>query len=60
MFCHIITITSAGASVNVGEQPERVFGTDTETSFDVVTINRQTRTIHCTRVGVGEDRVIPY
>lgn len=58
--CPLITILAAGAPVNEGENPERNFGTDTETSFDVVTINRQTRTIHCTRVGSGEDRVIPY
>lgn len=60
MSCPIITITSAGAPVNTGDQPERIFGTDTETSFDVVTINRKTRTIHCTRIGAGEDRTIPY
>lgn len=58
--CPLITIISAGASVNFGESPEREFGTDTETSFDVVTINRETRTIYCTRVGVGEDREIKY
>ncbi|MBQ8310087.1 MAG: metallophosphoesterase, partial [Clostridia bacterium] len=33
--CPIITIISAGASVNAGESPERTPGTDTETSFDV-------------------------
>lgn len=58
--CPIITIISAGAPVNYGESPERVFQTDTETSFDVVTINRKTRTIYCTRVGAGKDRVISY
>lgn len=58
--CPLITIISAGAPVNIGVAPERTFGTDQETSFDVVTINRKTRTIHCTRVGAGEDRVIPY
>lgn len=58
--CPLITIISAGAQVNAGEMPDRTFGTDTETSFDVVTINRKTRTIYCTRVGAGEDRVIRY
>lgn len=58
--CPLITIISAGAPVNTGEAPERIFDTDTETSFDVVTINRKTRTIYCTRIGAGEDRVIPY
>jgi hypothetical protein len=58
--CPLITIISAGAQVNAGEIPERTFGTDTETSFDVVTINRKTRTIYLTRVGWGEDRVVKY
>lgn len=58
--CPLITIISAGASVNYGEAPERKFGTDTETSFDVVTINRKSRTIYLTRVGAGEDRIVKY
>ena len=60
MTCPIITIISAGASVNIGESPDRKFGTDTETSFDVVTINRNTRTINRVRVGAGKDRTIKY
>lgn len=65
--CPLITIISAGAPVNTvnvvdGETvPVRYpWGTDQETSFDVVTINRTTRTIYCTRVGAGEDREISY
>ena len=58
--CPIITIMAAGAQVNEGEALKRKFGTDTETSFDVVTINRKTRTINCTRVGAGKDRTIKY
>lgn len=58
--CPLITIISAGAQVNDGAIPQRTFGTDTETSFDVVTINRKSRTIYCTRIGAGEDRVIRY
>ena len=58
--CPLITIISAGAQVNAGPIPERVFGTDTETSFDVVTVNRKTRTIYLTRVGQGSDRMINY
>ena len=58
--CPLITITSAGASVNDGEALDRTFYTDTETSFDVVTINRETRTIYLTRVGAGEDRIVKY
>lgn len=64
--CPLITIIAGGATVNEhqmedGEvQPTRTRNTDTETSFDVVTINKATRTIYCTRVGGGSDRVISY
>lgn len=58
--CPQLTIMAAGATLNVTTQPDRVFGTDTETSLDVVTINRATKTIYCTRVGYGNDRVISY
>lgn len=63
MACPIITILSAGATANepyVENAPIRNFGTDTETSFDVVTINRRTRTIYLIRVGAGDDRTIQY
>lgn len=43
-----------------GEAPERSPLTDTETSFDVVTINRKTRVIYLTRVGAGIYRLINY
>ena len=59
----IITILSAGADPNepyVSTSPTRTFGTDTETSFDIVTINKETRTIYLTRVGAGSDRVVKY
>lgn len=61
--CPLITILSAGASANdpyADDAPTRTPGTDTETSFDVVTINRKTRTIYCTRIGAGSDREINY
>lgn len=65
--CPLITIISAGAPVNTvnladGESaPVRYpWGTDQETSFDIVTINRETRTIYCTRVGAGEDREVSF
>ena len=66
MSCPIITIISAGSSANEWDIPEgavspiRTFGTNTETSFDVVTINKNTRKIYCTRVGAGTDREINY
>lgn len=61
--CPLFTILSAGASANEPYKetaPTRTKGTDTETSFDIVTINRKTRTIYCTRVGAGSDRSVIY
>lgn len=61
--CPLLTILSAGASANEPYKdgaPIRTAGTDTETSFDVVTINKATRTIYCTRVGAGSDREVNY
>jgi hypothetical protein len=61
--CPLFTILSAGASANEPYKetaPTRTKGTDTETSFDIVTINRNTRTIYCTRVGAGSDRSVTY
>ena len=66
MKCPIITIIAAGATPNTSYKgtdevvPEREFNTATETSFDVVTINKDTKTIYCTRVGAGESREIQY
>lgn len=57
--CPILTIVSAG-STNEGAALERKKDRDTETSFDVVVINKATRTIYCTRVGAGDDREINY
>lgn len=48
-----ISITSnAPAAENVG--------TDTEHAVDIVTINRNSRTVSLTRLGVGEDRSFSY
>ena len=63
--CPLITIVAAGAAANEWYElaeiaPQRAMQTDTETSFDVVTINRKLRTIYCTRIGAGEDRTIKY
>jgi hypothetical protein len=61
--CPVITILSAGASANAPYKetaPTRTKGTDTETSFDIVTVNKKTRTIYCTRVGAGSDRTVNY
>lgn len=66
MACPIITIIAAGATPSEHHKmeeestPTRTFDTNTETSFDVVTINKATRTISCTRIGAGESREIQY
>lgn len=59
--CPIITIAAGGASANE-DNPNynRPFGTSLETSFDVVTINRASKMIYCTRLGAGSDRAISY
>lgn len=59
--CPIITVAAGGASANEGNPNyNRPFGTSLETSFDVVTINRATKIIYCTRVGAGSDRSVSY
>lgn len=59
--CPIITVTAGGAPSNNDEQIyNRPYGTGLETSFDVVTINRATKMIYCTRVGAGSDRAVSY
>jgi hypothetical protein len=63
MDCPIVTILAAGSTANepyAETAPTRTAGTDTETNFDVVTVNRATRKIYCTRVGAGTDREITY
>ena len=63
MSCPIITILSAGATANdpyAETAPTRTAGTDTETNFDMVVINKTTKTINCVRVGAGEDREFSY
>lgn len=55
----IIIITSAHDDRDTS-LPPRTDGTDQETAFDVVVVNRKTRKIHCVRCGAGDDRVITY
>lgn len=57
--CPLLTILSAGASANEAYKesaPTREDETETETSFDVVIINRASRTIRCIRIGAGDNR----
>lgn len=57
----VITTRCDGAEdVTDADRAARVRGTITEQSFDIFTVNRKTRTIHATKIGAGEDRVIPY
>lgn len=39
---------------------ERVAGTTTEQSFDVITVNKAEKKIYATKIGAGDDRVINY
>ncbi len=55
-----ITITTAGADVRDENKEDRVDGTSSATAIDVVTIDKEKRTIHLTRLGVGEDREVTY
>ena len=58
--CPVLTVTCASNTPYDGTEADRVAGTDQETALDVVTINKETRTINCTRVGAGSDREISY
>ena len=55
-----ITITTAGADVRDESKEERVYNTFTATAIDVVTIDKDTRTIYLNRLGVGQDRQVTY
>ena len=55
----IILITSAKDDRDTS-LPPRTDGTDQETAFDVVVVDRKTRKIYCIRCGAGEDRTITY
>ncbi|MBR3952466.1 MAG: metallophosphoesterase, partial [Oscillospiraceae bacterium] len=62
----IISVTSAGNANSSYEEgfgypvTTRTNGTDTETAFDIVCINKKTKTINTVRVGAGSDRSITY
>lgn len=57
--CPIVVVTTCGGQKLKDAYP-RTYNTSTETSLDVVTINKSTKTIYCTRVGAGYDREISY
>lgn len=58
--CINTTTTGAYWAVRDENAEERVKGTSSEFAVDVVTIDRVARKIYLTRLGAGEDRVIPY
>lgn len=56
-----ITVRCDAAEENdAALKAERVEGTTTEQSFDVVTVNKAVRTISTTKIGAGDDRTINY
>lgn len=58
--CPMITITTAGGDIRDSNAPARLVSTATETAFDVVSIDKANRVIHCTRLGAGSDRQVNY
>ena len=56
---NIIT-TINDSYVRWSDAPERTKGTITEQAFDIVTIDKTTRTVNLTRVGAGSDRNFKY
>lgn len=62
----IVSITSAGNNNSSYEEgfgmsvTTRTLNSDTETAFDIVSINKATKTIYTTRVGAGSDRFTSY
>lgn len=58
--CPNITVTCAADSTYDDTEADRTAGTATETVIDIVSINRATKTIHTTRLGVGSDREVSY
>ena len=58
--CPIVVVTCAADSTYDSTEADRTAGTATETAIDIVSINRATKTIHTTRLGVGSDREVSY
>lgn len=53
-------ILTAHGTMYDTENHKKYDGTKTEISFDVVTVDKKSRTIYITKVGDGEDRVVTY
>jgi predicted MPP superfamily phosphohydrolase len=56
----IVTTTDNCGGESSNSTLERTLGTVTEQAFDVFTIDTANKTIHCTRIGAGEDRTFAY
>lgn len=54
---HGIDMIGTGAD---RQREEMTAGTDTEQSFDVVTVDKKNHKIYCTKIGFGDDREISY
>ncbi len=54
--CPIVSITCAVNTSYDSTEPKRTAGTNTETALDIVTIDKLSKKIYCTRLGVGKDR----
>lgn len=62
-----IKIIASMQTANNGDEPaddgvtySKEYGTENETAYDIITINRTERKIYCTRFGVGLDRKFTY
>lgn len=57
---YILTANAVMYCTSSPSYVQRKDGDKTEILFDVITVNKKTRTIHIVRVGAGEDRIINY
>ncbi len=55
----IITITS-DSNMSSADPETRVYGTDNEHAIDFITVNRKTKLVNLTRLGIGSNRVYSY
>ncbi len=60
MVCPAVSVTTAGGDVRDENSTERIIGTENETAFDIVTVDRAAGKIYMTRVGAGVDREVDY
>ena len=56
----IVYISTGNATMYNNAKHQRHDGSKDEILFDVMTVDKRTRTIHITRVGYGEDRIVRY